>query len=29
MEWLWRGMMYGKFPAMKREDVVAGAVAVA
>jgi uncharacterized protein len=27
MEWLWRGMTYGKFPAMKREDVVAGAVA--
>jgi uncharacterized protein len=27
MEWLWRGMTYGKFPSMKREDV-AGAVAV-
>jgi uncharacterized protein len=22
MEWLWRGMTYGKFPAMKREDAV-------
>jgi uncharacterized protein len=29
MEWLWRGMTYGKFPVMKREGVVAGAEAVA
>jgi len=27
MEWLWRGITYGKFPAMKPEGVVAGAVA--
>jgi uncharacterized protein len=29
MEWLWRGMTYGKFPVMQRENVVAGAEAVA
>jgi uncharacterized protein len=29
MEWLWRGMTYGKFPAMQREDAVTGAEAVA
>ena len=22
MEWLWRGMTYGKFPSMRREEVV-------
>jgi uncharacterized protein len=30
MEWLWRGMTYGKFPAMRREEMpVAGALPLA
>jgi hypothetical protein len=23
MEWLWRGMTYGKFPSMRKEEVEA------
>jgi len=29
MEWLWRGMTYGKFPVMKREEVAPVVEAVA
>jgi hypothetical protein len=25
MEWLWRGMTYGKLPSMRREPVIANA----